>query len=73
MKKDQKRQVLFKEALILFSIHGYKKTTIEDVAGKLGMTKGNLYFYVKNKAILPKLPKIQKNAISQKKKSDFRS
>ena len=44
--------MLFKEALILFSIHGYKKTTIEDVADRLGMTKGNLYFYVKNKADL---------------------
>ncbi len=52
MKKDEKRQLLFKESLSLFSVHGYKKTTIEDVADQLGMTKGNLYFYVTNKADL---------------------
>ncbi len=48
-KKDEKRQQLLREALSLFADYGYKKTTIEDVAGKLQMTKGNLYFYVKNK------------------------
>ncbi len=49
LKKDENRQQLFKEALSLFARYGYKKTTIEDVADTLGMTKGNLYFYVKNK------------------------
>jgi len=49
LKKDENRQQLFREALSLFALYGYKKTTIEDVADKLGMTKGNLYFYVKNK------------------------
>ncbi|MCF6246484.1 MAG: TetR/AcrR family transcriptional regulator [Desulfobacula sp.] len=47
--KEEKYQQLFKESLGLFAVFGYKKTTIEDVAAKLGMTKGNLYFYVKNK------------------------
>lgn len=49
LKKDENRQQLFKEALSMFSLYGYKKTTIEDVTDRLGMTKGNLYFYVKNK------------------------
>lgn len=49
IKKDENRQHLFKEALSLFARYGYKKTTVEDVADTLGMTKGNLYFYVKNK------------------------
>ena len=48
-KKDEKREALFNAALSLFARHGYKKTTVEDVADALGMTKGNLYFYVKNK------------------------
>ncbi|WDP92070.1 MAG: TetR/AcrR family transcriptional regulator [Desulfobacter sp.] len=48
-KKDENRRQLFKEALVLFADYGYKKTTVEDVARALGMTKGNLYFYVKNK------------------------
>ncbi len=47
--KEEKYQKLFQESLELFSVFGYKKTTIEDVARKLNMTKGNLYFYVKNK------------------------
>ena len=47
--KEKKRQQLFQEALVLFAAFGFKKTTIEDVARQLNMTKGNLYFYVKNK------------------------
>lgn len=50
--KDQKYQELYQAALTLFSTFGYKKTTIEDVAAQLNMTKGNLYFYVKNKKAL---------------------
>ena len=33
----------------MFAHFGYRKTTVEDVAAKLGMTKSNIYFYVKNK------------------------
>lgn len=47
--KDKKYQALFDVALELFSIYGYKKTTVDDVAQRLSMSKGNLYFYVKNK------------------------
>jgi len=31
------------------SRYGFKKTTVEDVAAEVGMTKSNLYFYVANK------------------------
>ena len=48
-KKDEKRHQLYRDALNLFAEYGYKKTTVEDVAERLGMTKGNIYFYVKNK------------------------
>ena len=47
--KSKKYENLFETALELFAAYGYKKTTVDDVAGKLSMTKGNLYFYVKNK------------------------
>ncbi len=47
--KDEKTRAIFHQALILFADFGYKKTTVEDVAKSLGMSKGNLYFYVKNK------------------------
>ncbi len=45
---DREKRIL-DVALKVFARYGYKKTTIEDVAGELGMTPGNLYFYVKNK------------------------
>ncbi|MEZ4578646.1 MAG: TetR/AcrR family transcriptional regulator [Desulfobacterales bacterium] len=47
--KTDKKQQIFKAALSLFAHYGYRKTTLEDVAAKVGMTKGNIYFYVKNK------------------------
>lgn len=47
--KTDKYPALYQASLELFANFGYKKTTVEDVAGKLSMTKGNLYFYVKNK------------------------
>lgn len=47
--KSKKYENLFETALELFAAYGYKKTTVDDVASKLSMTKGNLYFYVKNK------------------------
>ncbi|HCY84697.1 MAG TPA: hypothetical protein DHV36_06140 [Desulfobacteraceae bacterium] len=48
-KKDEKQYQLYRDALNLFAEYGYKKTTVADVADRLGMTKGNIYFYVKNK------------------------
>ena len=49
MNNNHKKQQILNAALGLFSRYGYKKTTVEDVAAELGMTKGNLYLYVKNK------------------------
>jgi AcrR family transcriptional regulator len=47
--RSQKYRDLFEVSLTLFAAYGYKKTTVDDVAARLSMTKGNLYFYVKNK------------------------
>ncbi|MBA3011785.1 MAG: TetR/AcrR family transcriptional regulator [Proteobacteria bacterium] len=47
--KTEKYPALYQASLELFADFGYRKTTVEDVAVKLDMTKGNLYFYVKNK------------------------
>jgi len=49
MDKGEKQNEIFDAALKLFALYGYKKTTVEDVAEQVGMTKSNLYFYVKNK------------------------
>ena len=47
--KDRKQKEICKAALKLFAHYGFKKTTIEDVALEVGMTKSNIYFYVANK------------------------
>lgn len=47
--KEQKLDSILRTALELFAHYGYKKTTLEDVARELDMTKSNLYFYVTNK------------------------
>jgi AcrR family transcriptional regulator len=47
--KEKKLHSILKTALKLFAHYGYKKTTLEDVARELGMTKSNLYFYATNK------------------------
>ncbi|RPH47777.1 MAG: TetR/AcrR family transcriptional regulator [Desulfobacteraceae bacterium] len=49
MTKTEKQQEIFHAALKKFARYGFKKTTIEDVAAEVGMTKSNLYFYVVNK------------------------
>jgi AcrR family transcriptional regulator len=49
MDKDLKQKEICDAALKLFAMYGFKKTTVEDVADKVGMTKSNIYFYVKNK------------------------
>lgn len=49
MTKKDKQQDIFDAALKLFARYGFKKTTVEDVAAEVGMTKSNLYFYVANK------------------------
>jgi len=49
MKPRENIETIYKVALSVFAEFGYQKTTMEDIAGKLNMTKGNLYLYVKNK------------------------
>lgn len=49
MTKENKQQLLYGAALKLFARYGFKKTTVEDVAASMGMTKSNIYFYVRNK------------------------
>lgn len=49
MRKKEDIETIYKGALPVFGRFGYAKTTMEAVADALGMTKGNLYLYVKNK------------------------
>jgi len=49
MRKKEQIETIYRAALNVFADFGYKKTTVEDIARRLNMTKGNLYLYVKNK------------------------
>ncbi|PKL35825.1 MAG: hypothetical protein CVV44_20105 [Spirochaetae bacterium HGW-Spirochaetae-1] len=49
MNKKDKTERLLETSLKIFARFGYKKTTVEDIATELGMTKGNLYLYVRDK------------------------
>lgn len=49
MKPRENMETIYQVALSTFAEFGYRKTTMNDVAGRLNMTKGNLYLYVQNK------------------------
>jgi AcrR family transcriptional regulator len=49
MKPRENLETIYRTALTVFAEYGYKKSTMEDIAERLNMTKGNLYVYVKNK------------------------
>lgn len=53
-KKALKRESIIQTALQLFSSNGFHRTTIPDIAKKLGMSVGNLYNYFSSKDILAK-------------------
>ncbi len=53
-KKALKRESIIQTALQLFSINGFHKTTIPDIAKALKMSVGNLYNYFSSKDVLAK-------------------
>ncbi len=51
-RQARKREAILHAATELFIAYGYKKTTIDDVAGAAGVAKGTVYLYYRNKAEL---------------------
>jgi AcrR family transcriptional regulator len=49
MKPREDVRTIYEAALGVFADYGFKKATLEDIAAELGMTKGNLYRYARNK------------------------
>jgi AcrR family transcriptional regulator len=49
MDRQEKLNLIYDAALKVFSQYGYKRARVEDIASELGMTKGNLYLYAKDK------------------------
>lgn len=48
-KASRKRIAILKSAAAVFRRRGYHGAKIEEIAARLGMTKGNLYYYFKDK------------------------
>jgi len=48
-RRAQKRIDILKSAAASFHRRGYHGASVEEIAGSLNMTKGNLYYYFKNK------------------------
>ena len=49
MRKKIENEVILSAALQVFAHYGYRKTTLEDIAGELGMTAANIYAYAESK------------------------
>ncbi len=52
MRKKEDLHTVYNAALSVFAEYGFRKSTLEDIAARLGMTKSNLYLYAKNKKAL---------------------
>lgn len=48
-KIEKKKEEILRSAAIVFAEKGYHGTTMEEIAAKLLMTKGSMYYYFKNK------------------------
>ncbi|MHB8157864.1 MAG: TetR/AcrR family transcriptional regulator [Desulfocucumaceae bacterium] len=49
MEKQDRLNEIYRAALKVFGVYGFKKATVEDIARELNLTKGALYQYVSNK------------------------
>ncbi|MER2170036.1 MAG: TetR/AcrR family transcriptional regulator [Psychrobacillus psychrodurans] len=49
LKMEKKKSDILRVAIDLLAVKGYERTTMEDVAQELLMTKGSLYYYFANK------------------------
>ncbi len=50
--RDEVRKKIVQEASLLFMEKGYSATTMDDIAGRLGVTKASIYQYYKSKVDL---------------------
>jgi len=49
MPTSNKRESIIRAAHAQFRLYGYRKTSMEDIAGELGISRASLYSYFKNK------------------------
>lgn len=64
---DEKRRKILENAARIFAKKGYERASLEEIAGKLKLTKASLYHYIKSKEEMLFL--IQMQAIEQLQKA----
>src|SRR6202012_295221 len=47
--RERKREAVLHAAAEAFAEHGYHRTSLDDIAARLGITKPTLYYYARNK------------------------
>src|ERR1700749_4097885 len=47
--REEKRLAVLKAGAAAFREWGFEKTSLDDIAGKLGVTKPTLYYYISDK------------------------
>ena len=47
--KEEKRNIIVLASIKLFSQKGFQKTSIDEIAKSVGVAKGTIYLYFKNK------------------------
>jgi TetR/AcrR family transcriptional regulator, cholesterol catabolism regulator len=52
MIRDERWSEILEEAANAFATKGYDATTVEEIAARVGLLKGSLYYYIENKADL---------------------
>jgi TetR/AcrR family acrAB operon transcriptional repressor len=52
LKEEQRREVLIDSAIKVFSVKGYARATMNDLAADSGFSKALIYWYWDNKAAL---------------------
>jgi AcrR family transcriptional regulator len=57
------KDAILQKAALLFRTHGYDKTTMDDIAGELQLTKASIYYYFPTKDDL--LYQVCENAVGQ--------
>ena len=71
---EMTRKTILKESLGVFQKHGYSAATLEEIAGKAGITRGAIYWHFKNKAdVLDTLIKESFSLIDDKLKTAVKS
>lgn len=49
MDKEKRKELIIEKARELFAVFGFKKTTMDEIATKCGMSKATLYYYFESK------------------------